>query len=44
MVFSIYAFHQVYYDNLNKTQNKLLGLWISDKALEYPEITLDEYL
>ena len=43
-VFSIYAFRQVYYEDFNCTQNKLLGLWISNEALEYPEIDLDEYL
>jgi hypothetical protein len=43
-VFSIYAFREIYYEDFNCTKCKLLGLWISDKVLEYPEIDLDEYL
>jgi hypothetical protein len=43
-LFSIYAFRAVYYEDFNCSQNKLLGLWISNKSLEYPEIALDEYL
>jgi len=43
-VFSIYAFRTVWYEDFNITQNKLLGLWISEKPLDYQEITLDEYI
>jgi hypothetical protein len=43
-VFSIYAFRTVNSEDFNFTKNKILGLWISDKILEYPEINLDEYL
>ena len=43
-VFSIYAFRSVYYEDFNCTKNKILGLWISDKVLEYPEIKPDEYI
>jgi hypothetical protein len=43
-VFSIYAFRNVWSEELNVTRNKLLGLWISEKPLEFEEIELDEYL
>lgn len=48
VVFSIYAFRMVYYEDFNCTKNKLLGLWVSDKDMgatsDYEEIKLDEYL
>lgn len=44
LVFSIYAFRTVYYEDFNCTRNKLLGLWISENPLDYEEIKLDEYL
>lgn len=43
-VFSIYAFRTVWFEDFNCTKNKLLGLWISEKPLEFEEIKLDEYL
>lgn len=43
-VFSIYAFRTVWLEDFNCTKNKLLGLWISEKPLEFEEINLDEYL
>lgn len=43
-VFSIYAFRTIWLEEFNKTQNKLLGLWISEKTLDYEEISSDEYI
>lgn len=42
-VFSVYAFRKVYYEDFDCIENKLFGLWISEKHLDYEEITLDEY-
>lgn len=43
-VFSIYAFRTVWLEDFSISINKLIGLWISEKPLDYEEINLDEYL
>jgi hypothetical protein len=43
-VFSIYAFRADYYEDFNRTQTKLLCLWVSEKPLDYEEITIEQYI